>query len=91
MSEQNVPEWAGVKARKLISEENGSWTHYDRSWTAFARYIAEHEEEPADPLLVEAREIADAYRLNLSAMPTVGKALQAALRRGIELSKEPQP
>jgi hypothetical protein len=60
----NVPEWAKQRACELANAV-GDWAvpvkwgqaqHYALG-QAFARYIAEHEEPPVDPLLIEAREI----------------------------------
>lgn len=70
MSEhKSVPEWAIARACDLLNQEEVKGTLLPARWAAsadgsrrpvlaFARYIAEHEDEPVDPLLIEAREIA---------------------------------
>lgn len=55
MGEQNPPDWAIEKALTLGSMGMtlaDVKRHYagHRPYIAFARYIAEHEEEPVDPL-----------------------------------------
>jgi hypothetical protein len=52
-----IPQWARDKAAHLYSRENGGW------WEIFARYIAQHEQPPVDPDLIEAREVAVQYSL----------------------------
>lgn len=88
----DIPEWAKDRALNIANAEAGfeAWRSVENSFgmRAFARYIAEHEEPPVDPLVAEAQTVADHYLLNLSAMPTVEKALQAALKRGMELARE---
>lgn len=96
----NPPEWAKMRVRELWAAEgkinpNGDW------FRAFARYIAEHEKPPVDPLLIEARELAadSAAKLQHPSVSDiragrkdddlsygVGLAL-AALHRGIELGR----
>jgi hypothetical protein len=61
----DIPEWAVKRATDLTSEamKDGSWLPIGgHASAAFARYIAEHEEPPVDPLLIEAREIASQVR-----------------------------
>lgn len=70
--------------------------------TAFARYIAEHEEPPVDPLLIEARQVAvETLALHANHSPITAREIRegnwdkqpivqaplAALRRGIEIGK----
>lgn len=55
----DIPDWARQRMLKLAGEGADA----DLPWSkdvenAFARYIAQHEEPPVDPLLIEAREIA---------------------------------
>lgn len=105
---KDVPEWALEKA---VSYINGCLSHGEMSTTAakaamypsalaFAKYIAEHEEAPADPLLIEAREIcatartawAEGFRSGrYDETSTEVPIALAALRRGIELTKAQQP
>lgn len=96
-----IPQWAQDKAQRLtadeIDETSGLGAGLHHAMTAFARYIAGHEEPPVDPLLIEAREIcasrdgvdavqARSYRDGRhDAGGAVDTAL-AALRRGIELA-----
>lgn len=107
MSEQLPPDWAIEKALKLMANgcqpSLGQCKCRPEYWTAqinVARYIAEHEDEPVDPLLVEAREIVAKYwkaRGNQGFADKVGAgecdshsdvaSSFAALRRGIELAK----
>lgn len=91
-----IPQWAKERACTLANEASGTlaWVPDDiggfrvnGALDVLARYIAEHEEQPVDPLEEERQIIADEFRLNLSAMPAVEKALLAALRRGIEIGK----
>jgi len=50
----DIPQWALDRANEL-HDHNGAYL-------ALARYIAEHETEPVDPLLQQARDIAaDVY------------------------------
>lgn len=51
---QDIPEWAMERARELTESECAS---FPRLFRAFARYIADHEKAPADPDLLEARQI----------------------------------
>lgn len=105
------PQWAIDKADRLLGETDprafgDGYRHPLAAWvaTTFARYIAEHEQPPVDPLLVEAREIvaSDAERRGYSAMSAkairegtycedeVSMAL-TGLRRGIEIAGERKP
>ena len=92
------PDWALEKAKNLRASEiliadkrNG----FELMYHAFARYIAEHEEAPVDPLLIEAREIAQSLNLHMPMAFASGDydkcgemlAAMKALRRGIELGK----
>ena len=52
----DIPEWASERAQALAKDET-LHEGYTRTHRAFARYIAEHEEPPVDPLLLEAREL----------------------------------
>lgn len=91
----DVPQWALERAARLTNNMDGS--HYSadavraqciRGYSlgeAFARYIAEHEEPPVDPLKVVEDELYE----NWLSGPGVGARdiIQAALRRGIELAR----
>jgi len=81
----NIPEWAKQRACDL-------WSGFRRpsKFIAFARYIAEHEKAPVDPLLIEAREIVQSYYPEMPSNYT-GRRAAIALKangRGIELGKE---
>jgi hypothetical protein len=84
-------QWAYDRVRQLVDAQTKPGWHDNHTPSgvanAFARYIAEHEDEPEDPLLDEVQNLADELRINLSAMPWAEKALLAALRRGIEIGK----
>lgn len=111
----DIPEWAFERAAKLTNavtrcepSDTAIYGQYAVSYIrvldtgrAFARYIAEHEKEPVDPLLEEAREIAaKGYAddgLSIAAQDILSgrwdkmgliKTTLTALRRGIELAKE---
>jgi hypothetical protein len=68
----DIPEWAVKRANDLTSEamKDGSWLPIGgHASAAFARYIAEHEEPPVDPLLIEARKLfAEDHRNGLIAL-----------------------
>lgn len=98
-----IPEWAMNKAEALVRDlRDPSIFWMDRHRNAFARYIAEHEEPPVDPVIREARQIcADelsrrgserAAREYLAGYydqcngPNMSIAV-AALKRGMELAK----
>lgn len=94
------PDWA-IERALAMSATGTKLDDVKRHWPghatalAFARYIAEHEEPPVDPLLVEARQIAapdygtgseKIIRGERDNCSGVKIALQA-LRRGIEIAK----
>lgn len=81
---ENPPEWALDKAVALIRAEGQPQTEdYIRGTfaaIALAKVIAQHEEPPADPLLIEAEQVCREWR----SLSPVELAL-AAIKRGIEL------
>lgn len=98
------PDWAIEKALKFMA--NGCQPSLSQCkcmpqyWTVqinLARYIAEHEEAPVDPLLIEARDIcAHESDVDLCALKyrngdwdytVTVKAAYSALRRGIEIER----
>ncbi len=95
--ETAIPEWAFNRAKVLAKDEafDGGYT---RTHQAFARYIAEHEEPPVDPILLEARKIVAEHCLLETSKRCVMsgerdswlsvKAAIDALKRGIEISEE---
>lgn len=55
----DIPQWAIERAKALqAASKRPGLTPVMHT---FARYIAEHEEPPVDPLLIEAREIVAAW------------------------------
>lgn len=101
MSEVLPPEWAIERAVKLLNsgrtDGEKSWVNSEVTDTAtgvlqFASYIAEHEEAPVDPLLIEARAVCDAVDGGGYEDGTYddGKLIAvalASLRRGIEIGE----
>lgn len=105
----DIPEWAKERVRQMIGREEVEDLHEPAKETigrAFARYIAEHEGPPVDPLLIEAREIAavavegapgrftfppKSYREGERDDEPGVKAIIAALKRGMELAREAKP
>lgn len=85
----DIPQWAKWRACELASDpDDEPWSpnHLEMSGLgrAFARYIAAHEEPPADPLLVEAREIAADVR---RAQATDEQSMVAGVSRTIREGK----
>jgi hypothetical protein len=96
----DIPQWAKERAIELADAED--WEKVPALATAFARYIAEHEDPPVDPLLIEAREIcaldcekfrllssAGNYRRGVNDKGDTLRVVITALKRGIELGKQP--
>lgn len=62
---EEIPQWAKQRACELANAVSGfsQWKRHEvgkvgyPTLTAFARYIAQHEQPPVDPDLVKAREI----------------------------------
>lgn len=98
MQNEKVPEWAIARALEELGVGGQPVCHVVHG---FARYIAEHEEPPVDPMLVEARKVAarayqncrdhDMAKLalngDLDGKYEVVCALEG-LRRGIELARK---
>lgn len=102
-SHKSVPEWARDKARNLLIESSpikSTVTYTPSLWIVdvVAALIAEHEEAPVDPLLIEAREIASDTCISVGNPTGSGlcrqgewdneplvKTALVALRRGIEI------
>jgi hypothetical protein len=91
----DIPQWAKERACALVNAiDDGAFTPVDCEFSpllAFARYIAEHEAPPVDPLLIEARKLLD---LAWPGEDALGGGLDnnmwmqrtlAALKRGIEI------
>jgi hypothetical protein len=97
MTEQtDIPQWALKRAEKLARAEASGFYSRD-SHRALARYIAQHEQPPIDPLLKEAQKIGVAYCSDPETQrkyiaggfdnTATMRALVAALRRGIEIGR----
>ena len=106
-----IPQWALERAAELANKEGGEVGAASDAYTpdelactyigrTFARYIAQHEEPPVDPLLIEAREMAAKYYERARMPDTAGLCRNGerddwlhvelaleGLRRGIELGK----
>lgn len=99
---ENPPDWAIERAQTLINAACIPGEHYTfGAERAFAKFIAEHEEPPVDPLLIEARKIvvqlnaeagcemfADKVENGLRDDHIEIRTALAALRRGIEIERE---
>lgn len=96
----DIPTWAAARAHSLIAAEPEGTLWSASAEYAFARYIAEHEEPPVDPLLIEARKVlgdwadetwgsgsnfAAEYRNGVLNDDSNSRLALAALKRGIEL------
>lgn len=104
MIEQLPPYWAYVRSCELSGRSGIEERLYDTDCAfteqtlAFARYIAEHEEAPVDPIVLEARNLVEC---TVHWSPQTDRDLQsgknddstemkiaiAAIRRGIEIGK----
>ena len=92
----DIPQWAMDRACALGREDWGvPFQPEAAAVQTLARYIAEHEEPPVDPLLIEAREILARH----SCFPDVWRSgdgdagwslnpVLDALKRGMELAQE---
>ncbi|WP_324695442.1 hypothetical protein [Novosphingobium sp. RL4] len=107
MAEQLPPEWAIERAIELGDNPPSpnvkqvvESPHAYHGYIAFARYIAEHEEAPVDPLLIEARALVaarynDSFGAEHKAATLAGEDDSSepirncliALRRGIEIGR----
>ncbi len=109
----SVPRWAIDRAAALTAEAsdgdtfNADYIYHNIGsgafpiFTAFAAYIAAHEEPPIDPLLIEARRIVSCAKSGRYS-PSEEKAIDegrydnqepiqvalTCLKRGMELAKE---
>lgn len=98
------PDWAYDRVNQLRADFTGDSYNptlaadYADLKGAFARYVAEHEEPPVEPLLIEARKLCDdAYPMrsavggsfiNGGGDGTISMRLALeALKRGIEIGK----
>lgn len=82
----DIPQWAEQRALELMRAESSSamWSRDCYADRALARYIAEHEEPPVDPLIKEMNLIVDQHQYTYDGLRD---AVLAALRRGMELAK----
>ena len=80
---EDVPQWAWLKADSLIKQPDT----LHRAREAFARYIAQHEEPPVDPL-VQAFDEIHGYQIREGETwsQSIADRLRAALaKRGLEI------
>ena len=101
-----IPQWARERAAELANKESddacftAAYVAAAYLGEAFARYIAQHEEPPVDPLLIEAREIvakfyegnggpisSENFRAGKLDTTPLARVTLEGLRRGIELGK----
>lgn len=81
----DVPEWAVKRVRDLTTDIGYTWLD------AFARYVAAHEDEPVDPVILKARELAkpwliyDHYSIDAGDHDDV--PAMAAIREAIEFGR----
>ena len=86
----DIPDWAWDRAKRMIDGQPNTGPGWAKSLApigavrAFARYIAEHEEPPVDPLLIEAEQIVDKHTYTHDGLRY---AVAEALRRGIEIGR----
>lgn len=91
-----IPEWARLRANELLSAGDprsiGDGYKQLANWVneAFARYIAEHEDPPVDPL---AKAVADAMnhsvdRLGVFEPEEAASLIHELRKRGIELAEQ---
>jgi hypothetical protein len=101
---EEIPQWAEDRALELARLDGAGrgqgrydGHYYADMHKAFARYIAEHEEPPVDPLLIEARKLASELSKDAGSFDFISgrfddwyavRAALAALRRGMELARE---
>ena len=90
----DIPDWAWDHAKRMIDAQPDCGPGWAKRLApigvvrAFARYIAEHEKPPVDPLLAEAAMIAEKHGQPIGTPASAAMAVAlAALRRGIELGK----
>lgn len=101
---EQIPEWAEREFCKRTGLDHDYWFSTGEGDYGVAvrvairegaKLIAAHEEEPVDPLLIEARRLGEKYCPTANKRYETGeldghastKALVAALRRGIELGR----
>lgn len=90
------PQWARDRVVTLVNEfcaagkNRWAWGDLDFALSnTFAKYIAEHEDPPVDPQLLEAREIvavwyeANGRPINISLSRNLSRNLSRKLREGI--------
>ena len=100
MQNEKVPAWAFARANELAVKygmEDEKGRVFDGPYTrplqvAFARYIAEHEEPPVDPLVEALDEAFEATKTLSDTRPHRTKFAElfreALAKRGIELARK---
>lgn len=88
------PQWAYDRVSELHNAfSDGTFSAYGDLKGAFAAYVAEHEEPPVDPLLIEAQKFAESWApemvtpLPQARLDRLQDMALAVLRRGIELAR----
>ena len=103
----DIPQWVWGEIDRRVGEPtpttNREWAMYSaRLRCLAAELIAEHEQPPVDPLLIEARELAASeraraaigqfteseYRTGLADDTPIINLTLTALKRGIEIERE---
>lgn len=77
-------DWHGSKPWTVNDIRQDARVAYGSMVLSFARYIAAHEEEPVDPLVADAKDMAGEYYRNCE---TAQALALRALRRGIEIGR----
>ena len=97
-----VPEWAVKRACDLTNRDGSTYSPetIERQGVlctsiglAFARYIAEHEEEPIDPMVMEARAALESMSWGVGGDNEgfIDRFVEALAKRGVSLTKEDRP
>ena len=89
MQNEKVPDWALERAVGLYHHEPVASSDIAVVYKhALARYIAEHEEPPVDPLLGVVEEVLDWWDNHTTQPDPVGHVVKMLRKRGIELARK---
>ena len=81
----DIPDWAWKRVDDQLDWGTAtSAQRCDQARTIAARLVAAHEEEPVDPLVADAKDMAEEYYRNCE---TAQALALRALRRGIEIGR----
>ncbi len=89
-----IPQWADDRALELakidgvgrgVSKTDG--LYYCDMRSAFARYIAAHEEAPEDPLVAEAEQVLEVWFSTGGGQFACRNLVLNGIKRGMELAK----